>query len=279
MKRTSNKGFTLIEMLVVCLIVVLLAGLVFRMTSAISRANSVAKTKAKLDMVANALEEFKAIYGKYPPVGMKKRHDGPWCPFYYEYPSGEAFKGSQAEKEAQDLIDNGHALDEKWGYEDRKWNSEYKMARDNFFTFGVCSFFVPRVNGTAGNGPKAFRNLSNCTQWNVYNDGNAMRDSQRDLDAVRRILPHLGARLSPNGEVDTSPDGCILELNTWHTRIFRGQLDGSMRTNNSATVFDEWDKDLCYWSVPPYETFKLWSSGPNQADENGEGDDIVWGTY
>ena len=279
MKRTSNKGFTLIEMLVVCLIVVLLAGLVFRMTSAVSRANSIAKTKAKLDMVANALEEFKAIYGKYPPVQMKKRGDGPWCPFYYEYPSGESFDKDTAEITAERLVNEGRAYDENWGYEDRKWNSPDKKARDNFFTFGVCSYFVPRVNGTAGNGPRAFRKMDKCTQWNVYNDRGAMQDSQRDLDAVRRILPHLGARLAPDGTVDTSPDGCILELNSWHTRIFRGQLDGSTRTNNSATVFDDWDKDLCYWSVPPYETFKLWSSGPNQADEDGEGDDIVWGTY
>lgn len=279
MKTTSNKGFTLIEMLVVCLIVVLLAGMVFRLTSAVAKANAISQTKARLEMVANALEEFKAIYGKYPPVGMKKRGDSPWCPFYYEFPGTEAFGGDTGEEEARNLIRAMKAKDEEWGYEDRKWNSDDKRARNNFFTFGVCSFFVPRVNGTASRGPKAFRTMSECTQWNVYNDGNAMKDSQRDLDAARRILPHLGARLSPEGEVDVSPDGCILELNTWHTRLYRGQFDGSIRTNNSATVFDMWDKDLCYWSLPPYETFKLWSSGPNGSDENGEGDDIVWGTY
>ena len=189
MKTTSNKGFTLIEMLVVCLIVVLLAGMVFRLTSAVAKANAISQTKARLEMVANALEEFKAIYGKYPPVGMKKRGDSPWCPFYYEFPGTEAFSGDTGEEEARILIRAMKAKDEEWGYEDRKWNSPYKLARNNFFTFGVCSFFVPRVNGTASNGPKAFRTMSECTQWNVYNDGNAMKDSQRDLDAARRILP------------------------------------------------------------------------------------------
>ena len=67
MKRTTN-GFTLIEMLVVCLIIVILAGLVFRMTTLISRKNKEAEVRRKIEMVANALEEFKAIYGKYPPV-------------------------------------------------------------------------------------------------------------------------------------------------------------------------------------------------------------------
>ena len=157
-----------------------------------------------------------------------------------------------------------------------------------FFTFGLCSFFVPRVNGTADTGPDPFRNMKDCTQWNVYNDGNAGGDSQRDLDAVRRILPHLGARLKTsvdkNGKsrlvVDTGPKDCILTVGGWEGRCERLTYTGC-RTNWLATIHDPVAPDpkdhLCYWSVPPYETYKLWSKGFD--GRTGTDDDIVWGTF
>ena len=96
--KSSNHGFTLIEMLVVVLIIVLLAGLVFRMVGAIGKGNDIAATRATIEKVSHALEEFKAIYGKYPPV-----------PFYlgkqqigYEYPTLHGW-GDNAEAKAQNI--------------------------------------------------------------------------------------------------------------------------------------------------------------------------------
>lgn len=294
MKRKTN-GFTLIEMLVVCLIIVILAGLVFRMTTLISRKNKEAEVRRKIEMVANALEEFKAIYGKYPPVGMKKGNEygdgsGVFCPFYYEYPGGESFDKESGEEAARNLIEGGHAKDENWGYHVTMYPGEDPTAApDNFFTFGLCSFFVPRVNGTADTGPKAFRNMKDCTQWNIYNDGNSSGDSQRDIDAVRRILPHLGARLkyvsdADTGKsklvVDTDVEGCILGIGGWANRCERLHATGC-RTNWLATIYDDLSADgkdhLCYWSVPPFETFKLWSKGAD--GQSGTDDDIVWGSF
>ena len=102
MKQSTKEGFTLLEMLVVVLIIVLLAGLVFRLVGAIGKSNDIAETRAKIEKVSHALEEFKAIYGKYPPV-----------PFYhgqqqtgYEFPT-EITWGENSEAMAKRIVENG----------------------------------------------------------------------------------------------------------------------------------------------------------------------------
>lgn len=45
-------------------------------------------------------------------------------------------------------------------------------------------------------------------------------------------------------------------------------------TNSTHTIFDAWDKELRYECLSPYSTYRLWSTGPNQADNNGSVDDI-----
>ena len=54
MKTKKRQGFTLIEMLVVVLIIVLLAGLVFRMVGAIGKGNDIAATRATIEKVSHA---------------------------------------------------------------------------------------------------------------------------------------------------------------------------------------------------------------------------------
>ena len=59
MKRS---GFTLIELMVVILVIALLAVMVFRMVAAVGKGNDKAETRAKLEKVGHALEEFRALY-------------------------------------------------------------------------------------------------------------------------------------------------------------------------------------------------------------------------
>ena len=256
MKRTQN-GFTLIEMLVVCLIVVLLAGIVFRMVGAMGRADDIAKTKAKLEMVANALEEFKSIYGKYPPVPLYKTDRGTMPMFCYEFPWDKTYGPDlTAWKDAARRMkrENGGKRSD-WSY------GPGDGTGDAVFTFGLCSFFVPRVTGTAGNVPPFISDEYKFEQWSAFNTGNESGDSQRDLDAVRRILPHLGESLGPNNEVV----GLMARHNPgilsapWQ----RYKRLGGAKTNDFITINDQWDHELLYYSVPPYETYKLWSSGPD----------------
>ena len=260
MKRTSPKrGFTLIEMLVVCLIVVLLAGLVFRMVGVIGRHNDTADTVAKIEMVANALEEFKSIYGKYPPVRLYRTDRGMEPLMRYEFPQWDTYGETLAmqREAARRMIGEGRGRVRQWD----------DSGTGGVFSFGLCSFFVPRVNGTAENGGRAFLEKGTIPeQWSAYNTGNESGDSQRDLDAVRRILPHLGGRLGDNDRV-------VWEHNKWGNRnagILNMPWDGWKRppsgavfTNDVVTVRDSWGHDLNYYSIPPYESYKLWSSGPD----------------
>jgi prepilin-type N-terminal cleavage/methylation domain-containing protein len=64
----ARAGFTLIELLIVIAIIAILAGMVFRMTGYATRSALRADCLAQLEMLANALEEFRAEYGQYPPT-------------------------------------------------------------------------------------------------------------------------------------------------------------------------------------------------------------------
>ena len=87
----KNKGFTLIEMLIVITIIVLLAGMVFRMVAGIGKSNDIAKTRATIEKVANAIEEFRSIYGKYPPVSV---YEDAGQPVRYEFPGPGTFNAT-----------------------------------------------------------------------------------------------------------------------------------------------------------------------------------------
>ncbi len=267
MKHSRKGGFTLIEMLVVCLIVVLLAGLVFKMVGAMGRNNDIADTRGKLEMVANALEEFKSIYGKYPPVRLYPTSRGMEPLMMYEFPQPDTY-GDPDDPDAQRATAQRMIKQYKQG-KMSQWDIN---GLGGIFSFGLCSFFVPRVNGTAANGgwmflePDANGNFPLMPeQWKTFNTGNEHGDSRRDLDAVRRILPLLGGRLGD--------DDCVVwEHNKWGNRnagILGMPWDGykrgpeQERTNDCVTVRDSWGRDLLYYSIPPYESYMLWSSGPD----------------
>jgi len=264
MKTKKRQGFTLIEMLVVVLIIVLLAGLVFRMVGAIGKGNDIAETRATIEKVSHALEEFKAIYGKYPPV-----------PFYlgrqptgYEYPTRHGW-GDNAEDTAKNLVGNGRGTLSEWGHS------------CTVYTFGLASFFMPRYNGTAERGPQAFCGVNASThqmkggvpQWTQFNSrvNGKLGDSDRDLNAVRRILPMLGGKLGADNRI--ADPGCIV---TWESPRPHPLVSEGLVTNLNATFRDAWRRELHYVSMPPYETYKLWSDGPDGAE--GTSDDIVSGT-
>lgn len=64
----KKRGFTLIEMLAVILVLALLMGMLVRLFPNISRQSEKAVTIKKLNKVAYAINEFYAEYGTYPPV-------------------------------------------------------------------------------------------------------------------------------------------------------------------------------------------------------------------
>ena len=271
-------GFTLIEMLVVVLVIVLLAGMTMRMAGVVARNNSISSSRSRVEKVAMACEEFKAIYGKYPPV-----------PFYSDgsQPLGFEFATVQCvpESAARQLVGGGKR-NVGWGEGD---------GEAKFFTFGLLSFFLPRYNGMAydpDNGvddgyPRPFagvdlekkgarssaRALKQYTDFNKFADGEKFRgDTERDLSAVRRILPILGAKLEV-GDMKVSPLGIILR--DIRRRPNNTSAGYSEITNVCYTVQDAWSHDLRYSSLPPYETFEIRSAGPDEKFDTR--DDIIAG--
>ena len=281
MKRNFNKGqgFTLIEMMIVMLVIIVLAGMVFKLMGVAGAKNEEANTKATLQKVANALEEYRAIYGKYPPV---YSYPGLGQPVRYEYANARYLEAEGGPGFAE-YLKNASEGEDIWGKGGR------------LFTFGLLSYFVPRYKGHAEKAPPNFvggeggddpdtemdesadyRKEFTINQWEVHNrrrQGSNVRMSQFDLqeniDSARKILPYLGGALKADGSVESYG-------------IIRSSWIGTSYTNNNARIdyhndhlyiWDGWEREILYKSSPPHDTYKLWSLGPDGRD--GTSDDIV----
>lgn len=269
----KTAGFTLIELMVVILVISLLAVMVFRMVAAVGKGNDKAATRATLEKVGHALEEFKAQYGKYPPVPSY----GDSQPLAYEFPNRESRGwGDNPEATAKKFLDfekNGGEI--QWGGGGP--NSGV------FYTFGLVSFFLPRYNGTASRGPTALtglgkgtsgqNNKDSLTQWRSFNKkvSNKVGDSAKDMNACRKILPYLDGGIDEAGNIDY---GIIIPWNSGARTLNCSQAE-IVVTNHYYTIHDAWERELRYVSRPPYESYTLSSAGPDGAF--GTDDDIVAG--
>ena len=161
-----RKGFTLIEMLVVVVVIAILAGIAFRMSGIAGSKAAEAATRATLNQLANAINEFAAEYGHYPPV---PDYGGGHQPLGYEYPPS---KESGFDSTIAGNIANANL----------PWNTD----DGRVFTFGLMSFLIPRYSGKAS---ATYDNLLDTQQWNEQNETKG--DIQRDLDAMKRWAPYL----------------------------------------------------------------------------------------
>lgn len=66
--RGGRKGFTLIEMMVVIMIMAILGSIVFGITGYASRKAANARAMAGLQQIKNALEKYRLDYGGYPTL-------------------------------------------------------------------------------------------------------------------------------------------------------------------------------------------------------------------
>lgn len=65
-KKFASYGFTLIELLVTISIMAILMGLVVGLSGVARRKSADAKTRAELQAISTALEEYKLLAGAYP---------------------------------------------------------------------------------------------------------------------------------------------------------------------------------------------------------------------
>lgn len=249
----KNKGFTLIEMMVVVVIIAILAMIVFKLIGAGGASSDRASARRSLELLSNAIEEYRAEYGKYPPVA-KDRKGGQ--PLMYEYPGSRDYWTSGGSSGAQALA-----------------NSLKQVPRDQaiVFTFGLMSYLVTRVEGRAENAYQSLfekaPNISvNQSHWLCENqkktkpktesgDINNVMDNPRDVKMANKVKPYLQDIMG--------------------TQILERQYNGEYYTNTYCSVWDPWGNQLNYRSDPPYDSYKIWSNGPD--GKSGTADDIIAG--
>lgn len=305
----KKSGFTLIELMVVIVVICILAAATFKIMGNMEENDKIARTKATMEKVALALEAYKAIYGKYPPVHNYDEDTGEdkpvaqpcWFEFpVYDYENYPSWDATSANSVTQG--DNENPV---------SWE------KSHLFTFGLCAFFVPRYKVARANG--CFKGWLGLTddgtghvkektwgeaeknhifgQWHQHNRRRAdsgIGDSGRDMAAARKILPYLDGSISADGRVDL---GSIFHVTGEGGKTERFATPRKVTTKGhnyaipvcSISIWDNFDDNntvyedeiknhraLRYVSRPPYEAYELRSSGADRKFNTR--DDIVIGS-
>lgn len=287
-RKPRESAFTLIElMIVVALVGVLIAG-VFKLVGAVGKSNQRATTIQRLQKLENAISGFYAEYGSYPPV---PRHASPdptqetdedrdsggtdfsarstraagSQPSTYEFPCRREHDlrlVSWFKAHGQNVISANQAVG-SFGINEPEWS------KTKAFKFGLLSFLLPRLRvmaefddnfqimGEKGPDP-AFFARKQWTQYNLASQGSYQTQLERESTACARWLPNL-AGLIRDGEVIMGvglSDGGGVNYVTY--------MQGGNRVGlRSLSVRDAWDRPFFYQSLPPYQSYRIWSAGPD----------------
>lgn len=298
----KNKGFTLIELMIVIAIIGILMGSTFKLMQVAADAKAHAVTIARMERLQNALSGYHSAYGMYPAVPAYGNPDpsGNGGSMNDEA-TGNALSSlkdrAQAAARAQPvgfeyptpvwlddripilfLPDNVISLNTAVGSLDPEiddWD-KYKG-----FKFGLMSFLLPRVEivGHPDLGNKApLVDVYRKAQWKNNNltsrvPGSSNVDlenlrralaKQRDLEneACMRWLPCFkGILRSFAGSVLGVP---INGDEDGGHRLAKRQMQGGPKVALAfITITDGWGREFFYYSAPPYQSFRVWSAGPD----------------
>ena len=335
-----KKGFTLVELMIVVVVLVTLMSVAFKLTGIggdTSRRNT---TITRLQKLENALSGYFAAYGSYPPVpfhGVRSIYQNvdefgeqensgetetlDWqrvraaCriqPLAVRFPFSSDMD-DYVEKMSRLYVERCNSNDKiykhyqteaakrKYGAGFRSiskqsdvsgWSESASWMDVKVFQFGLMSYLLPRymfmVDFAKSNGEyqSGRANLDTCAQWTENNtlsskpaDGRPYASWSEQFsqmkDSLIRLIPSqaVTARWMPNLEGIVS---CSGDKEFFGVKISDGG-GGSMRadeypsvdvyknyvTLDSMTVYDGWGNEFYYYSAPPYQSYELWSSGPN----------------
>ncbi len=166
----TKRGFTLVEMLTVIMIIGILAGITMKLMVFVAQKNGKARATGDIELIKHALVEYHAVYGIFPPCTSMS----------WEY-ENDRFKPAAPP-------DSGHGF------------------RDGLATY----LYNDTQNG----------------RWIHFVENLKSTD----------IIGHKGNNKS-FGDL------------TW--------------SNNYCTILDPWDREYVYSTADPYQSFKLYSNGPD----------------
>jgi prepilin-type N-terminal cleavage/methylation domain-containing protein len=166
----TRRGFTLVEMLTVIVIIGILAGMTMKLMVYVAQKNGKSRASGDIERIKHALVEYHAIYGIFPPCSSIA-----------------------------------------WEYE----NDLYKPAAPPDSGMGLYDGLATYLYSDPQNG-----------RWMHFVEGLQSTD----------LIAHKGNKAS-FGDL------------TW--------------SNNFCTIRDPWERDYVYATSDPYQSFKLYSKGPD----------------
>ncbi|MEI7901012.1 MAG: type II secretion system protein [bacterium] len=293
-EQKARAAFTLIELMVVIAIIGIMMAGVFRLLAMVGENNRKALTIARLQRLQGALSGFYAEYGTYPPVVQHGSPDpgiGMNADNGKEEPVGSLNAGSASRAAGCQPMGfefpNRRSLNE---YINIRFKPEgirnvnevlgptaatspYSDWQDvKIFKFGVLSYLLPRVEvigADGGDTPDSNFFKDTCKQWMKNNEAGA-------LGAQRVRENRAASRWMPNFENSLNGGGSILGIDTTapYTEVpsFVGGGEYPAGKNGpnkyvliGITMADGWGRELYYSSEPPYQSYRVWSAGPNGA--------------
>ena len=334
-----KKGFTLVELLIVVVIIVTLMAITFRLAGVASDSSARNVTINRMQRLENALNGYYAAFGSYPPVATyAKRNvylrvntaDGnqdssetgqlEWesvravCqaqPLAARFPFDPALQ-PYVDAVSRIVAQRANSSDSRWkDYRARQqvlgggftaicnpnqfsgWNQYSSWQDVKIFQFGVMSFLLPRymfmLKGLGNN----LNELKDCAQWTGNNrlaahpnNGVQFNNWEEQLNRRKSLLRRIPsqavcARWMPNFEgivacgyqtgdpknffgvkiVDEYFGAGGINAEDPNMEVFH---NGSTRyVLDTVTVYDGWHQEFYYYSPPPFQSYRLWSGGPN----------------
>ena len=235
-----RSGFTLIEMLVVIVIIVILMGVVFKLSKGAMAKATYGKEMKRVAILRTLIEEYHAEYNIYPPV-----------PVYTD---------SSTHKQVQpvNFIGTYPVETEPWDW----YKTHNYSSTGNYFIFGLMSFFVDRgeyCNVALGRVRTLGSDNPINVEWGNHNDKpeqGAAKIPAKDSAFVKRVTPIV--RQIYDGEKHVAIDPNYSEP---HSLGFKTHL------------YDSWSQEYVYISKPPHTTYLIFSKGPDgKYDEKRPGD-------
>lgn len=324
-----KKGFTLVELLIVVVVIVALMTITFRLGGVASNTNHRNTTIARMQKLENCLSGYFAAFGSYPPVALhasrnvylrvntygnqEESETGnlEWSsvqaacraqPIAARYPFSSEMR-PYVDAVSKIVSSRANSTESRYKrFHDRQaqlgggftaidnpnqvsgWQSDSNWQDVKIFQFGLMSFLLPRYMVMLS-GIKNKNDLDKCKQWMANNElsanpNNGIKfsswENQLRYKSLTQRIPSQAvcARWMPNLEQIVSCSGYPkvfgVNISDGHGAINADSSNIEVFSSGSGryvldtmTVFDGWYNDFYYYSPAPYQSYRLWSGGPD----------------